>query len=191
MNEMNLLILGLLLFIGIHIVPWIPGLRAAAAGRLGPGAYRGIFSVVAVVGLVLIVIGYARAGSELLYSPPSWGRMINPLMVWAAFILLPAAHMKGNIKRYTRHPMLWGVVLWGAAHLLVRGDTKSVVLFAGLVLYSVLAMLSGNLRGVKKSTQVYPLKNDLIVVAAGTTVFVLFALTHRWLFGVPALPWSL
>jgi uncharacterized membrane protein len=93
--------------------------------------------------------------------------------------------MKGNIKRFTRHPMLWGILIWSAAHLLVNGDLASMLLFGSFGVYSVYAMISQNLRGAQKQTNVMPLKNDLIVFAAGTLVFVLVIFLHGFLFGVP------
>lgn len=191
MDASLLLLIGLALFIGIHALPWVPGLRAAVYARLGAARYRTAFTLAALAGLVLAVIGYARAGTSLWYLPPDWGRSLNPPLVLAAMILLPAAHMKSNIKRFTRHPMLWGVVLWALAHLLVRGDAKSVILFGSLAVYALLAMVSANLRGAELQKTRLPLKHDLIVVAAGLGAFIVLALIHRWLFGVPALPWSL
>jgi uncharacterized membrane protein len=185
---MTLLIVGLILFIGVHLLPWFPALKKQAVAKLGRNPYRGVFALVAVLGLVLVVIGWGRAGYQGIYVPPSWGRHLTYPLLLAAFILLPAAHMKGNIKRYTRHPMLWGAVLWAIGHLAVRGDLKSLVLFGGIALFSVLAMVSANARGAKKQEERYPLKRDLIVVAAGVAAFVAFIFLHPYLIGVAVLP---
>ncbi|HRQ63279.1 MAG TPA: NnrU family protein [Xanthomonadaceae bacterium] len=185
---MYLLIAGLVLFIGIHLVPWFPPLRKAALSRLGRNGYRGLYSLLALAGLVLVVIGWGRAEYQGVYVPPTWGRHLTYPLLLAAFILLPAAHMKGNIKRFTRHPMLWGAVLWALGHLLVRGDLKSLVLFGGIAAYSLLAMVSANARGAKKQEERYPLKRDLMVVAAGVVAFVAFVFLHPYLIGVAVIP---
>lgn len=185
---MSLLIAGLVLFIGIHVLPWFPSLRDAAVARLGRNGYRGLFSLVALTGLVLVVIGWGRAEYVGVYIPPAWGRHLTYPLLLAAFILLPAAHMKGNFKRYTRHPMLWGVVLWGLGHLAVRGDLKSLLLFGGLIAYSLLAMASANARGARKQEARYPIKRDLMVVAAGFVAYVAFVFLHPYLIGVAVVP---
>ncbi|MCW8195613.1 NnrU family protein [Proteobacteria bacterium 005FR1] len=182
-QTMNLLVIGLIIFIGTHAIPTFTGLRSSLATRLGEKRYKGLFSLVALVGLVLIIIGKARAEFVFVYDPPSWGRHLTMLLVLIAFILLPAAHMPTNIKRFTRHPMLWGVTLWGVGHLLANGDLASVILFGSFALYSPLAMLSANHRGAKLQEQRVPLRKDLMVVVAGFVVYAVFLFAHPYLFG--------
>lgn len=181
---MTLLIAGLALFIGIHLLPTFEPLRDSLADKLGANAYRGVFSLLALAGLVLIVIGKGRAGFEPVYQPPSWGRLAPAILMLPALILLPAANMPTNIKRYTRHPMLWGVVLWAGAHLMANGDKASLLLFGSLGVYAVFDMISANLRGAQKSTTRYPIKKDLMVVAAGVIAYGVLVAAHPWLFGV-------
>ncbi len=182
---MSLMITGLVLFFAVHLVPWSPRLRDTAMSGLGENRYKLAFTVVALAGLVLVVIGKGGAAFEPLYQPLPAMRHLTFLMVLAGFVLLPAAHMKTNIKRLTRHPMLWGIVLWGTGHLLANGDRASVVLFGAFVVYSLAAMASANARGAQKSTTVYPVKNDLIVVAAGVVVYLVIMGVHGMLFGYP------
>jgi uncharacterized membrane protein len=113
--RMTVLILGLVLFLGVHLVPALPRLRAALAGRLGEKAYKGGFSVLALLGLVLIVVGYARAPAEpRLFAPFVGAHALAPALMIVSFILLAAANMKTHIRRSLRHPMLIGVGLWAA-----------------------------------------------------------------------------
>lgn len=184
---MTLMILGLGLFIGIHLLPWSPPLREALVARAGFNGYRALFSLLAVAGLVLVVIGKSRAGFVPLWPVEPGMAHLARLLVLVGFIGLPAAHMQTNIKRLTAHPMLWGVVLWGVGHLLVNGDLASVVLFGSLVVYALAAMLSANLRGARPSTTAYPLRKDLAVVAAGVVAFLVIGFAHGTLFGVPVL----
>jgi uncharacterized membrane protein len=171
------------------MIAWSPALHDTLIARLGRNPYRAIISLVTVAALVLIVIGYGRAPYEPVYVPPAWGRSLTLPLLFVAMVLLPAANMRTNLKRYTRHPMLWGTVAWGTGHLLVRGDLKALLLFGGFVLYALLAMWSANRRGATLSDRRYPPGKDLIVLVAGTVAFLAIGTAHRWLFGVPALIW--
>ncbi len=181
---MTLLIIGLVIFIGIHLVPTVVPLRAALIQGLGEKPYRGLFALVSLAGLVLIVIGKARADFVPVYDPPAWGRLVPAILMLPALILLPAANMPTNIKRFTRHPMLWGVTLWAAGHLLANGDQASLLLFGSLGAYAVFDMISANARGAVKSTTRYPVKKDVMVVVAGLVTYVVLVVAHPWLFGV-------
>lgn len=185
---MLILVLGLLLFVGVHVVPWLPGLRDALQDRIGRNGYRGLFTLVSVIGLVLIVWGYSRAPYQAVYTPPAWGRPLTLPLMMLALVLFPAAHMKTNLKRFTRHPMLWGLAAWAVAHLLVRGDLASLLLFGGLGAYALVAMWSANRRGARLATTRQPLARDLMVLAAGAIAFLVLGLAHPWLFGARVLP---
>src|SRR5690606_33532335 len=131
----TLMAAGLLGFFAVHTVPWSPALREALVARMGPNPYKIAFSLIALAGIVLIVMGKGRAPFVPLWQPDPGLYHVTRLLVLAGFILLPAAHMKTNIKRFTRHPMLWGVVLWGAGHLLANGDLASVILFGSFSVF--------------------------------------------------------
>ncbi len=183
---MILLALGLVLFIGVHLIPTFTPLRQTLIGRLGHNKYRGAFSAVALLGLILLVIGKTKAGSVPVYEPPTWGRQLALALMVPAFILLPAAHMRTNVKRFTRHPMLWGVTLWSIAHLSANGDLASIVLFGALGAYSLFGMVSANLRGAAKSTTRYPVIREGMVLMAGIAGYAVFLALHPYLFGVSA-----
>ena len=181
---MNLLILGIVIFIGVHLLPSFVPLRRAAMDRLGPGAYKGVFSLLSLVGLVLIVVGKYLADFQPLWQPPAWGRFAAIVLMLPVFMLLAAANMPSNIKRFTRHPMLWGVTLWSVGHLLANGDRASLLLFGSLGAYAVFDMLSANLRGAVKQVVVYPIAKDGMTVAAGLLVYGVLLWLHPYLFGV-------
>lgn len=186
---MALLVAGLVLFIGIHLVPSVPALRAGLVARFGENPYKGIYSVIALAGLVLIIIGKGAAEFEPLYAPPLWGRHVAMILMPVSLILFPAANMPTNIKRFTRHPMLWGLTLWSVAHLLANGDLASVLLFGGLGAFGLFAMWSANRRGAQKSTTVLPIAKDVMVVVAGLVAWAVLLFLHPYLFGVPAVIW--
>lgn len=182
---MFLLVFGVLIFVGIHLVPTFSSLRQSLVDRLGSGGYRGMFAAAAFLGLVLMIVGKATADFVPLWEPPVWGRQVAPVLMLFAFILLAAAFMPSNVKRATRHPMLWGVTLWSLAHLLANGDLASLVLFGGLGVFSLFGMWSANMRGATKSKTKYPLMKDIIVAVVGLVVYGVFVVLHPYLFGVP------
>ena len=112
---MSLLVAGLVLFISVHLIPSVVPLRAALIARLGPGPYRGLFSLVAAAGVILIVWGFARAPFEPLYAAPAWGRQVAMFAVPVGLVLFAAANMPTHIRAVLRHPMLLGLLLWAIA----------------------------------------------------------------------------
>ncbi len=183
---MTLLILGLIIFFGIHLVPSATILRKRLLETLGDNGYRGTFALIAMAGFALIVVGKAYAPYVNLWVPPAWGRHAAHALMLPALILLPAANMPTNIKRFTRHPMLWGVAIWALAHLLANGDLASLLLFGSFAVYSLFDIWSANRRSEQSSQPRYTVKKDLIVVAAGLVAYAVFAFLHPYLFRMPA-----
>lgn len=181
---MTTLILGLALFFGIHLLPSAPLVRQSLLTRLGEGPYKGLYSVISLLGFILIVLGMAAADFRSLWLPPSWAHSVVVPLMLPSFILLAAANMPGNIKRFCRHPMLWGVTLWAAGHLLANGDLASILLFGAFALFSLFDIVSVNRRGAQPQQQTLPLSKDLMVVAVGSGAYVFFLLLHPTLFGV-------
>ena len=187
---MTVLITGLLLFTLVHLYPSLfVTNRDKLVERLGRNAYRGLFSVVILAALVLIVVGWRTSTPEAVYAPPFAGGPVTAIVVFASFVLFVAAQTPGNIKRYVRHPQMLAVVLWSLAHLLVNGDSRSVMLFGGLGAWAILEILLCNRRdGDWQKPEQSSLKWDAITVAAGAAGFLLFVFLHRTLFGVPVVP---
>ena len=181
---MTYLIIGVVLFCGVHLFPAIITMRQTLISRFGENAYKGLFSLIALTGIVFMVIGYSRAELIQVFNPPVWERNVTVILMLLSLILFAAANMPGNIKRVTRHPMLWGLVLWAVGHLLANGDKASLILFAGLGVFGLLAMLSANLRGATKQTHKVPLQKDIMIIVAGVVAYVVLAFAHPYLFGV-------
>lgn len=189
---MMLLVLGLLIFIGIHLVPTRPDLRAGWLARFGEGGYKGLFTIVALVGLALIVYGFGQArlaasGNPQLWDPPRWTRHATMTLMLPVFILLAAAYLPGRISAAVKHPMLLSVKLWALAHLLISGRLAQLLLFGGLLAWAVFDRISVKRRGVAIKTG--PARNDIIAIVIGLLAYA-FMLTrgHTWLIGVPLLP---
>ena len=188
---MLLLVAGLVIFLGVHSVrifaePW----RGAQIAKLGLSAYKGIYSVASAVGLVLIAIGYAQARSVpiVLWNPPLWTRHLSALLVLFAFVLLAAAYVPRNrIKAAVGHPMIIGVKIWAAGHLLANGHVEDLLLFGGFLLWAVL-----DFRAARRRDRLHgrvsgrgSLFGDVATLVIGAAAWAVFALyLHAWLFGV-------
>jgi uncharacterized membrane protein len=175
---MGMLVLGMVLFLGVHAVPSAPGVRESLIRRTGERAYRGAFALIALAGLALIVIAKGRAETVPLYEPPAWGRTAALWGMPIALVLIAGAYLPGNLKRYMRHPMLSGVGLWAVLHLLSNGDAASLLLFGGFGAYSLYAMWSQNRRGARKSEQMYPAWHDALVIAVGLVAYIAIRMVH-------------
>jgi uncharacterized membrane protein len=188
---MEILVLGLVLFLGIHLLPVLTGMRNAVFTRLGEKGYKGMFSVVSALGLVLIVVGYARAPSEpRLFNPVPAAILIAPLAMIISFVLLASANMRTHIRRTLKHPMLLGVGLWATVHLLANGETKATLLFGAFLAYAVIDLVSATQRHAVK-TFAPVTRQDAMAVGAGIVIALLVMTFHRYLFGVQAVHWGL
>src|SRR6202051_2462884 len=142
---MSLLIVGLVLFLGVHSVAIVaPALRARTIHRLGEGAWKGPYALVSLAGFVLICYGFglARQAPVILYSPPIWLRHGAVLLMLVVFPLILAAYLPGRIKTAAKHPMLAAVKFWAFAHLLANGSLADVLLFGGFLRWGVLDRIS-------------------------------------------------
>ena len=182
---MTTMVIGMLLFFGIHLLPGMVKLRRTLVDNLGEDPYKGFYSVIALIGFILIIYGKSVSPFRSLWHPPAWGSHVALVIMVFSFIFLAASNMKTNIRRFTRHPMLWGVTFWSIAHLLANGDQASLLLFGSFLTYSLFAMYSANKRGARKSKTRYPLSKDIATVVSGVAVYALFLYFHATLFGVP------
>lgn len=182
---MTKLVLGVLLWSVTHLVPAVAvDFRRNLIGRMGENPYKGVFTLVMVFSIYLIISGWKATLPEFLYVPPSWGRHAASLLVLIAFILFAASHGQNNIKRFIRHPQLTAVAVWGIAHLLANGESRSIVLFGGLALWAIIDIALLNRRdGAWRKPDPAPRKKDVVAVAAGLVVYLVIAKLHQWMFG--------
>lgn len=180
---MTLLVAGMLVFIATHLIPTVPELRRGMTVTLSEKGYLGVFALLSFTGLALIVWGMVRAEFIALWTPPAWGTTATFILMAPALICLAAKDLPNNLRRHTRHPMLWGVLLWAVAHLLSNGDLASLILFGGFALYAPYAMWSATRRGAQKSTVHHPPGKDLLVLIAGFALYGILILLHPYLFG--------
>ncbi|SDD07687.1 NnrU family protein [Aquimonas voraii] len=188
---MTVLLAGLLLFLGVHSLHALaPTLRSGLIERLGAGVYKGLYSLISVAGFALIVYGYslARAEPVLMWSPPVWIRHLVALFTLPAFILLVAAYVPGNhFKAKLGHPMLLGVKLWAAGHLLAVGWLHGIVLLAGFLAWAVIAFAAARRRDRSAGVVRVPgsVVRSALCVIVGSLLWGVFALhLHLKLIGV-------
>ena len=180
---MIIMVAGLVLFIGVHLIPTAPGLRARLVVRLGDKAYRAFFAIIAALGLVLIIAGYhMRPEPVPIFAPFPAARAAAPVLVTIAFILFAAANMRTHIRSIVRHPMLIGLMLWSGVHLLANGDLTGTILFGSFLVYSIIAVVSAIARHSMK-VFIPDWKHDLIALAAGLAVSYLTIRLHPLVFG--------
>ena len=189
--NMLLLIAGLIAFLGIHSIRMVaPAWREAMIARMGEGPWKGIYSLVSLVGLVLLIWGYARAQplAPVLYVTPFWLVHVTATLMLLAFISMMVGNLKpGRLKPLLKHPMLLSVKIWAFAHLLVNGDLASVILFGAFLAWAVWNRIAVKRRG-DPLPQPGPVVNDIIAVVSGVVIWLLFVWKlHEWLIGVPIL----
>jgi uncharacterized membrane protein len=189
---MVLLIVGIIVFLGIHLVPALPHWRVALIGRLGENGYKAFFSFVSIVGFVLLVWGFAVAPVVQVWTPPAWTRWIALVLMLPAFIFLVAAYVPGQIKARLKHPFLVSIKTWALAHLIANGDLASIILFSSFLAYAVFDRIAAKRReerGLVTVPGTGPARNDWIAVILGIVLYLAFLFwLHPLLIGAPALP---
>ncbi len=187
------LIVGLAVFLGVHA--FFTSRRAARAAlieRIGEGPYKGLYSLLAFAGILLIAYGYAlyrTTGSIDLWHPPIWTRHIVVVLMWPASICVVAAYIPGDIKRKLKHPMLVGVKLWAFAHLCANGDLGSIILFGAILAWAVYDRITLKRRNDAGAPPIAVggRRNDVIAVVVGTILYLALGFFfHPLVIGVPA-----
>lgn len=181
---MEHLILGLSIFFAMHLLPSVTVARNALFAKLGEKAYKGLFALVSFIGLYFIVTGKGAAPFTPVWEPPKWSYVITNVSMMVALYLLVAMNMKSNIKRFTAHPMLWGITFWSGGHLITNGDRASMILFGSFLAYSLFAMYSANRRGAMPSGRRISFRYDAMVLVVAAVIYVFLANFHAWFTGV-------
>ena len=185
------MILGLVLFLGVHTLTTRRDLRAGFIASMGEGGYKIGYALVSLAGLALIVWGFAHyraSGMINVWYPPKFAKHVTVALMLPAVILVVASYIRGRIYTALKHPMLAGVKLWAAAHLLANGDLGSIILFGSFLAWAVFDRIS-----LKRRTDagappipVGGVANDLIAVAVGLVAYLALAFAfHPVVIGVP------
>src|ERR1700760_1405408 len=179
---MIMLILGLVLFLGIHSVRIVAdGLRSGFVARRGLNAWKGVHALISIAGFALICIGFgqARQHAMVLWSPPRWTHDVAALLTLLSFVLVAAAYVPGNgIKARGKDPMILGVKCWAAGHLLANGTLADAVLFGSFLVWAVLDFRAARQRrraGGEPAVAPGQASRSAITVVVGVLAWMLFA----------------
>ncbi len=151
---------------------------------MGEKRYKGAYSLVALIGLILIGIGYTRVDYQELWSSPVWASYLALAVMPIAFILQVAAELRGHIRKKIKHPMTIGVLLWAVVHLVANGDRASLYLFGSFARFSLFSIISSSRRGKLPSYTTAKSMHDVIAVGIGIVLFAGVLWGHGFLFGV-------
>lgn len=184
---MLLLLLGVLLFAGVHFVPSLaPGLKRSAVSSVGENGYKGIFSLLLLAALALIITGWRSTVPALLYLPPPALHLPALGILLLAFLLLVVSNRKSRLRQVVRHPQLTGVALWGIAHLLLNGEDRSVLLFGGLGLWAIGEIIAINRRdGEWVKGEIPGWGGEVLTLVVTALVVGVVVAIHPWLSGMP------
>lgn len=188
---MIMLVAGLVVFLGTHWVGAIaPRWREAQIARIGERRWKGAYSLVSIVGFVLLIWGYgrARADAVVLWTPPTWAPHATALLTVVAFVLVVSAYVpQTHFRTWLGHPMTAGVGAWALGHLLANGTLRDVILFGAFLVWSI-AVYASRRRRDREAGVVYPpgrLARDAVAIAVGVVAALVFALfLHGPLIGV-------
>jgi uncharacterized membrane protein len=185
------MILGLILFFGVHTITTQRDLRARFIASMGEGGYKIFYSLASIAGLALVGWGFAEyraTGWIDVWNPPKAFKHITIALMLPAVILVVASYIRGRIYTTLKHPMLTGVKLWAAAHLLANGDLGSIVLFGSFLAWAVFDRISLKHRSDAGAPPI-PVGgpgNDLIAIAVGVVAYLALAFAfHPVVIGVP------
>jgi uncharacterized membrane protein len=180
---MNLLILGIIIFFSIHLVPISP-LKNILINRLGENKYKGLYSLIALVGLLIIIYGFGHADFYHVWDPLPYSREIAIALMPISMVLLVAANMQTNIKRYIKHPMLVAILVWSFVHLIGNGDLRSIILFASFGVYALIDIIFSKKVLTTNNTTNYTLAKDIIVIIIGLLIYAVIVYFHQYIAGV-------
>jgi uncharacterized membrane protein len=169
-------ILGLVIFLGAHVFVTRRNERALLVAKIGEWPYRGLFSLVSIIGIGLIAYGFAHyraTGPIAVWNPPLWTRHIAIALMWPASIMIAAAYIPGNIKRALKHPLLVAIKTWAFAHLCANGDLGGIILFGAVLAWAVYDRISLKRRTDPGGPSIPDGggKNDIIAVIIGTLIY--------------------
>src|SRR6266576_4199482 len=186
-----LVILGLVLFFGVHTLTTQREVRARVIAASGEGGYKIGYTLVSLLGFVLSVWGFAHyraTGMWEIWTPPTALKHLAVALMLPAVILVVASYIRGRIYTRLKHPMLAGIKLWAAAHLLANGDLGSIILFGSFLGWAVFDRISLKHRADSGAPPI-PVggpSNDLIAVAVGIVAYLALGFAfHPAVIGVP------
>ncbi|MCW2272536.1 NnrU family protein [Rhodoblastus acidophilus] len=183
------LILGLIFFIGGHLIPSVPGLRDKLIARFGLNGYAGFVALPSLIGMILIVVGTSAfrgaPGDIKLWTPPAGARHLSFVLMFIAFVLFAAANFPSKIRDAVKHPQVTALAVWALAHLISNGDLLALLLFGGLLLFAIFDRISLAVRRVPLRAPATGFGGDIKAIVVGA---ILWIATVFWLHGLAGAP---
>ena len=190
---MIVMIIGLVIFFGMHLVP-ITGVKSLLIERVGEKKYQGIFSIISLVGFIIIIYGFSlidtcnpmmadcETDNFYLWDSFEYSKEISFLLMPICIIFLVASQMKSNIKKVVRHPMLIGILIWSFVHLLSTGDLRSIILFASFGAFSIIDIIFT--RKTAEQGISFSILNDVVVIVVGLVLYSVILYFHEYVSGL-------
>ncbi|MDR2880965.1 MAG: NnrU family protein [Azoarcus sp.] len=189
---MTTMILGLVLFFVAHSLKVARKVRMSLLERMGENLYKGVYSAVSLVGLILIGFGFAdyqSSGKILIWVPPFWMKHMALLLNWIALVFFAAAYLPCHIRRTLKHPMLAGIIILAATHLLTNGDMGGMILFGAFLLWAVVVRINVRSRPVDGNPPRASMPFDLLALVAGSVSYAVIVFwLHPAVFRIPVWP---
>ena len=185
---MTMLVFGVLLWSGLHFFPvFMPTMRAGLISQMGEGPYKGVFSLAMFAALALMIFGWrgSEIGEEFYYGD-DWLRHVTYLFILVSIILFGAAKGQSRIRRLLRHPMLTGVAMWSIGHLLINNDSRSLVLFGGMLVWAIVSIIGINRRdGAYTPPAPWSWIREIRLVVISVVLYVGLVFAHPYFTGIP------
>ena len=190
---MIVLIIGLVIFFGMHLVP-VTGVKSSLIERMGEKKYQSIFSIISLVGFIIIIYGFSlidtcnpmmadcETDNFYLWDSFEYSKEISFLLMPISIIFIVASQMKSNIKKVVHHPMLIGVLIWSFVHLLSTGDLRSIILFASFGVFSIIDIIFT--RKTAEQGISFSILNDIVVIVVGLVLYSIILYFHEYVSGL-------
>ena len=190
---MIVLIIGLVVFFGMHLVP-VTGVKSSLIERMGEKKYQSIFSIISLVGFIIIIYGFSlidtcnpmmadcETDNFYLWDSFEYSKEISFLLMPISIIFIVASQMKSNIKKVVHHPMLIGVLIWSFVHLLSTGDLRSIILFASFGAFSIIDIIFT--RKTAEQGISFSILNDVVVIVVGLVLYSIILYFHEYVSGL-------
>ena len=176
--------LGWILFFGIHAGMLLPALRSPLVQSLGEQRYKGLYSLISLMGLALLVTGYEQ-GVPLPVETLELVRSSSPFWMAGAWFFILSANVPGHCRNAVKHPMTIGIALWGVGHALLNTHLNAWLLFLGFAFFVVLSALTASSRGKVHGSKAGSLSADILAAAlAGLATWLSYRF-HDVIAGVP------
>ena len=183
--QMKLFIVGLVLFFGTHMIPITP-VKPLLISRLGVSLYSGLFSLLALLGFIVIIYGFQIANTTTLWSSLPYSSGLALVLMPIAMIFLMPGSRKTNFFQKFKHPMFIGILIWAFTHLLANGDLRTTLLFSSFAIYCIVDMLFTK-KITTTSNTTYPMSNDFIFIGMGLVAYTFVVYFHQYIAGVKIL----